>query len=73
MEGSSKNWFVLYTKPRNELLGGVIVGNDSFIGTNSVVKQGVSIGENVVIGAGSVVIKDVLNNTKVAGNPSKKI
>ena len=59
--------------PGAVLLGGVIVGNGSFIGANSVIKQGIKIGCNVTVGAGAVVINDILDNTKVAGNPSKTI
>ena len=43
------------------------------IGANSVIKQGIKIGDNVTVGAGSVVLKDVNSNTMVVGNPAKKI
>ena len=41
------------------------------IGANSVVIPGVTIGENALVGAGSVVTKDVPDNAVVAGNPAK--
>lgn len=41
------------------------------IGANSVIVCGVTIGENSLIGAGSVVTKDVPNDTLVYGNPAK--
>ena len=53
--------------------GNVLIGKGSFIGANSVIKQGVKIGCNVIVGAGAVIIKDILDNTKVAGNQSKII
>ena len=55
------------------MLGDVKIGDGSFIGANSVIKQGLKIGNNVVVGAGAVVIQDIPNNTKVVGNPSRKI
>ncbi len=51
----------------------VTIGNDVFVGVNSIIMPGVEIGHNVVIAAGSVVTKDIPNNTVVAGSPAKKI
>lgn len=51
----------------------VNIGDDVFIGVNSIIMPGVNIGSNVVIGAGSVVTKDVPDNTVVAGNPARFI
>ncbi|GIS23019.1 MAG: hypothetical protein CM15mP123_09210 [Gammaproteobacteria bacterium] len=41
------------------------------IGANSTILPGIKIGENVTIGAGSVVTKDVPKNSLVFGNPAK--
>lgn len=41
------------------------------IGTSATVLCGVTIGENAVVGAGSVVTRDVPDNTVVAGNPAR--
>lgn len=41
------------------------------IGTSSTILAGITIGENAIVGAGSVVTKDVTANTIVAGNPAK--
>jgi len=41
------------------------------IGANSVILPGVTIGENALVGAGSVVTKDVPDNAVVVGNPAK--
>lgn len=49
------------------------IGDNVWIGGNAVVLPGVSIGENAVIAAGSIVTKDVLPNTIVGGNPAKVI
>ena len=43
------------------------------IGSNATIICGVTIGENALVGAGSVVTKDVEPNTIVAGNPAKFI
>lgn len=49
------------------------VGNNVWFGGSVTVLSGVTIGDNSVIGAGSVVTKDVPANTVVAGNPAKVI
>ena len=51
----------------------VIVGNNVLIGANAVVLEGVKIGNGAVVAAGSVVVKDVEENTVVAGVPAKVI
>jgi len=53
--------------------GITIIKDGAFIGINSIVLTGVTIGSNVVIGAGSVVTKDVPDREIWAGNPAKKI
>lgn len=51
----------------------IIVGNNVWIGANVTVVPGVTIGDNCVIGAGSVVTKDIPDNTVAVGNPCKVI
>jgi acetyltransferase-like isoleucine patch superfamily enzyme len=46
------------------------IGNNVRIGSNATILP-VKIGDNVVIGAGAVVTKDIPNNTTVKGNPAK--
>lgn len=55
-----------YAKP-------ITVGNDVWFGGNVVVLPGVTIGNNVVIGAGSVVTHDIPSNVVAAGNPCQII
>ena len=45
----------------------------AWVGARAVVLPGVTIGENAVVGAGSVVTKDVPPNTVVVGNPARPI
>lgn len=47
------------------------VGSDVWIGGNTVVVPGATIGSNVVIGAGSVVVGDIPDNVVAFGNPCK--
>lgn len=51
----------------------VTVGSHSWIGGDVVITPGVTIGENCVIGAGSVVTKDIPDNSIAIGNPCKVI
>ena len=58
--------FLCYAKP-------VIIGNDCWFGANVVVCPGVTIGDNCVIGAGSVVTKSIPANSFAAGVPAQVI
>lgn len=49
------------------------IGEDCFIGGNVTILPGVTIGRGCVVGAASVVTKDVPEHTVVAGNPAKML
>ena len=49
----------------------VHIGNNVWIGANVVILPGVTIGDNTVIGAGSVVTKDIPANVVAVGNPCR--
>lgn len=51
----------------------VIIGNNVFIGINSIILMGTKIGDNSIIGAGSVVSGKFPSNVVIAGNPAKVI
>lgn len=51
----------------------VIIGNDVWIGCDVVIMPGVNVGDGAVIGAGSIVTKDVAPYSIIVGNPGKKI
>ena len=53
--------------------GDIIVKDDVWIATNSIILSGVTIGQGAIVGAGSVVTKDVPPYAIVAGNPAKVI
>lgn len=62
----SKNWNVVNSKP-------IKICDDAWIGMNCIILKGVTIGEGAIVGAGSVVTKDVPAWTVVGGNPAKVI
>jgi maltose O-acetyltransferase len=65
---ASTKQFLNYTK-----IGRVTIGNNVFIGAESVVLPGVTIGNNVIVGANSTVTHDVPDGVVVAGSPAKVI
>lgn len=50
-----------------------VIGNNVFIGMNSIILMGSNVGDNVIIGAGSVVSGHIPSNVVVAGNPARVI
>ena len=56
-----------------EIIGKVKISNGSFIGVNSTILPGITVGENCVIGAGSVVTKSTKPNTTYAGVPAEQL
>ncbi|WP_456059373.1 sugar O-acetyltransferase, partial [Brachyspira pilosicoli] len=61
-----RNSYIEYAYP-------ISIGNDVWIGANTIVLGGVKIGNGSVIGAGSVVVKDIPDNVIAFGNPCKVI
>jgi maltose O-acetyltransferase len=51
-------------------IGKVTIGSRSYIGVHTTILPGVNIGHDVIIGAGSVVTKDIPNNSVAVGNPA---
>ena len=69
---SDPNWSKLREKIQ-EKRGTVELGNDCWIGAGVIIMPNVKIGECSIVGAGSVVTKDVSAYTIVAGVPAKEI
>lgn len=65
---ASTKQFLNYTK-----IGRVSIGNNAFLGAETVVLPGVNIGNNVIIGANSTVTHDIPDNMVVAGSPARII
>lgn len=62
----SHNWDITPKKP-------IKISKGAWIGVRAIILKGVTIGEGAIVGAGSVVTKDVPDWTIVAGNPAKFI
>lgn len=60
-------------EPDLEITKPIVVGNNVYIGNNVLLLPGVHVGDNVVIGAGAIVTKDIPDNVVVAGVPAKII
>lgn len=58
---------------RREWAKPVTIGNNCWIGGSVTILPGVTIGDNVTIGAGSVVVKDIPSNCVAVGNPAKVV
>lgn len=63
---ANKDWSEVKSKP-------IKICNDAWIGMNVIILKGVTIGEGAIVGAGSVVTKDVPAWTMAAGNPAKVV
>lgn len=59
--------------PDGEYFRPIKIKNNVFIGSGSIIMLGVTIGDNVVVGAGAVVTKDIPSNCVAAGVPARPI
>lgn len=57
--------------PDFDCFGKITVGNWVYIGANSIIMPGVTIGDNVLVAAGSIVTKSIPSGVVVAGNPAR--
>ena len=67
----NNGWESLYDVNQLPIKGDIVVKNDVWFGYNSMVRNGVTIGNGAIIGANSFVVKDVPDYAIVAGNPAK--
>jgi acetyltransferase-like isoleucine patch superfamily enzyme len=59
--------------PLNPWIADTFIGKNCFIGVGTIILPGVKIGDEVIIGAGSVVTKDIPSNSVSVGNPARVI
>lgn len=72
-KGLDENKVGFYKDWTNVRSGKIKIKDKAWIGFNSIILKGVTIGEGAIVGAGSVVTKDVPDWTIVGGNPAKII
>ena len=63
----------VHISPGVHLAGAVSVGEKSWMGVGSCCVNNISVGAEIVVGAGSVVVKDLLESGTYVGIPAKKI
>lgn len=66
-----QGWESVYDVKDLPVKGDLIIGNDVWIGYDSLIRNGVNVGDGAIIAARSVVVKDVPPYAIVAGNPAK--
>jgi acetyltransferase-like isoleucine patch superfamily enzyme len=66
-------WIFRKEYPKLDYFGKVIIKNNIYIGINCLIMPGVTIGNNVIVAAGSVVTKSIPDNSLVGGNPARII
>ena len=69
LPGPEFSWLTEYSKNSKPIK----IGRGCFIGTRSIILKGVTLGDRVIIGAGSVVTKDVPAYSIAAGNPARVV
>ncbi|WKD51613.1 acyltransferase [Microbulbifer spongiae] len=71
---TDSDWHGVYNRTRPfRCTAPVRLGNNVWIGDSATICKGVSIGDHSVVGAGSIVTRDVPANVVVAGNPAKPV
>ncbi|WP_430611590.1 acyltransferase [Enterococcus sp. DIV0876] len=66
-------WLLRMENPNFDFFGKIVIKNNVYIGNNTLLMPGITIEDNVIVGAGSVVTKSVPTGKIVAGNPAKII
>ena len=66
-------WLIRPDRPNAQVLGPIRVGDNTYIGENSLILPGTTIGNGCVIAAGSVVRGTIPDNSLVIGNPARVV
>ena len=73
-DGGTWAFYEFYEDIRDVVkFGSITVGDGAFIGAESIIMPGVTIGKHAVVGAGSLVTKDIPDETVWAGVPARQI
>ncbi|MCP4104566.1 MAG: acyltransferase [Desulfobacteraceae bacterium] len=70
---TDSDWHGIYNRVDLGEKAPVNIENNVWIGDSAIICKGVSVGENSIIGAGSVVVNDIPPNTIAAGNPARVV
>ena len=66
-------WVFRDKQPALDIFGKIKIGDNTFIGTASIILPGTTIGKNCIVGAGSVVRGRFPDNSVIMGNPAKTV
>ena len=69
----TKGVIILTHSRKDPYVYSVTIKKGAFIGVNSVILGGITIGVGAIVGAGSIVTHDVPDHAVIAGNPAKRI
>lgn len=67
------NSILKYLDPMTDVVGRITIGDQCFIGQNSILMLGVTLGERCIVGAGAVVTHSFPPHSVIAGNPARLI
>ena len=70
---ADSDWHDVYDRVAMGKHSPVTIKNNVWVGESVIICKGVTIGENSVVGAGSIVVKDIPANCIAAGNPAQKV
>ncbi|NHB70197.1 acyltransferase [Perlabentimonas gracilis] len=59
--------------PELDYFGKIVIGNNCYIGEDVKIMPGVTVEDNCIVGAGTILTKSVIQGTVVAGNPAKYV
>ncbi len=59
--------------PKSQISGGARIGDNTIIGSLSFINEKIRVGQNAIVAPGSIVFRNVKDNTHVMGNPARKV
>ncbi|ETR70677.1 MAG: hexapeptide repeat-containing transferase [Candidatus Magnetoglobus multicellularis str. Araruama] len=70
---ADSDWHDVYDRVAMGMHAPVVIEENVWVGESAIICKGVTIGENSVVGAGSVVVRNIPSNCIAAGNPAQKV